>query len=260
MSARPFTSALSRRSFLRLATGITAGVAVGEVAYGGFYARHHLDVVRQDLWSPTVPAPLDGLRIGLITDTHYSNYTSLEFIASAVDLIGREAPDLIVLGGDYVTRRNRLFIPEAATPFKALSAPLGVFGVLGNHDDDVEVPRVLRRNGVQVLKDARTRLRVRGETLDLAGVRYWTWELADLARITRGRAPLTLLLAHDPRRYREAATGNRLIARSYSSANTNRPRQRPASRSRAKSWSRMWISTAPHRITSKVPSSSGLAS
>src|SRR5437899_3161097 len=59
--------------------------------------------------------------------------------------------------------------------------------------------------GVDVLRDARTRVTVRGEPLDLIGVRFWTRRTSDIARLTRGSAPATILLAHDPRRLTEAA-------------------------------------------------------
>jgi predicted MPP superfamily phosphohydrolase len=204
MAARS-TPRLSRRAVLRLATGVTVGLVVGDVAYGGLYARHHLGVTRSDVACLGLPPALEGLRIGLITDTHHSAYTSLPFIDEAVTLLQQERPDLIVLGGDYVTQQNRRYIADAAVPFARLRARHGVFGVLGNHDDRVEVPKVLRRAGVTVLDDARTRLVVRGETVDLIGLHYWTRGLEDAARLARGRAPFTVLLAHDPRRLHEAA-------------------------------------------------------
>jgi predicted MPP superfamily phosphohydrolase len=115
-----------------------------------------------------------------------------------------EQPDLIVLGGDYVTQRDRRFIAPSADVLAPLSAPHGVYAVLGNHDDDVEMPRALRRAGAEVLRDERTRLHLRGTTLDLIGLRYWTRAPAALARLAHGSAPSTLLLAHDPRRLDEA--------------------------------------------------------
>jgi uncharacterized protein len=196
---------MSRRTVLRLATGVAAGLFVGEVAYGGFYERHHLGVTRADLPCAALPPALDGLRIGLITDTHHSAFTALAFIDRAVGLVRDEDPDLVVLGGDYVTRRNRRYITDTATPFARLRPRHGMFGVLGNHDDGVGVPRALRRAGVTVLVDARTRLSVRGETVDLLGLDYWTRSLTDVARVARGRAPFTIMLAHDPRRLREAS-------------------------------------------------------
>lgn len=203
-AARSSPRRFSRRTLLRTGTGIVAGLAVGQGAYGALYERYHLGVTRADLPCRDLPAGLEGLRIGLITDTHHSAWTSTDFIASAVALVREAAPDMVVLGGDYVTRRNRRYMADAAEPFAALRPRDGLFGVLGNHDDGVEMPRALRRAGVTVLHDARTRLRVRGETLDLLGLDYWTREAA-VRRLARGRAPFTIMLAHDPRRLREAS-------------------------------------------------------
>jgi predicted MPP superfamily phosphohydrolase len=68
------------------------------------------------------------------------------------------------------------------------------------------MPAALTRNGVQMLRDARTRLTLGGETLDLVGVRFWTKRRADIAALVREAAPMTILLAHDPRRLTEAAS------------------------------------------------------
>ena len=67
-----------------------------------------------------------------------------------------EAPDVIVLGGDYVTWGDRDYVRAAAEALGPLSAPFGVFGILGNHDDDHDMPAALAARGVQMLKDART--------------------------------------------------------------------------------------------------------
>lgn len=204
MSGRS-SSPLSRRAVLRLATGVAAGLLVGEGAHGAFYERHRIGVTRADVPCVGLPSALDRLRIGLITDTHHSAFTSLAFIDQAVGLLRSENPDLVVLGGDYVTRHNRRYIPAAATPFGQLRPAHGIFAVLGNHDDAVHVPRALRKVGVTVLNDARTRLSIRGETVDLIGLNYWTRTLPDVARAAKGRAPFSIMLAHDPRRLREAA-------------------------------------------------------
>jgi predicted MPP superfamily phosphohydrolase len=70
------------------------------------------------------------------------------------------------------------------------------------------MPAALARKGFTVLKDQRTRLTLRGEALDLAGIRFWTRRPADLARILRNAHDTVLLLAHDPRRLNEAADLN----------------------------------------------------
>ncbi len=117
-------------------------------------------------------------------------------------------PDLIVLGGDYVTRADRQYVDPSAQALASLSAPNGVFAILGNHDDDHDMPAALMKNGVQVLKDARTHLVINGEGIDLAGIRYWTRRPAEIAAVVRGATSPIFLLAHDPRRLTEAAALN----------------------------------------------------
>ncbi|MEP6917903.1 MAG: metallophosphoesterase, partial [Acidobacteriota bacterium] len=68
-----------------------------------------------------------------------------------------------------------------------------------------DMPAALSAKGFAVLRDARTRLTIRGEALDLAGVRYWTRRASDIAHVLRGAAPNTILLAHSPMRLFEAA-------------------------------------------------------
>ena len=195
----------TRRAVLKtlLATGV--GALSGTAAYGFLYGRHELTVTREDIPIAALPPALAGLRIGLLTDLHRSQLVSHADVARAVDMLMREHPDLIVLGGDYVTWGDRRYVAPSAEALAALSAPHGVHAILGNHDDDHDMPLALARNGVHVLKDARTRLTIRHESIDLVGIRFWTKRQADIAALVRGAAPLTVLLAHDPRRLTEAA-------------------------------------------------------
>jgi predicted MPP superfamily phosphohydrolase len=149
--------------------------------------------------------PLDGLRIALLTDVHHSQLVPAEDVVQAVALAMSLRPDLIVLGGDYVTFGDRRYVEPVAELLAPLSAPHGVFAILGNHDDDRDMPAALIRKGMTVLKDQRTRVTVKGEALELAGIRFWTRRAAEIARVLRGATDTTILLAHDPRRLVEAA-------------------------------------------------------
>src|SRR5439155_17617900 len=140
-----------------------------------------------------------------LTDIHRSASVSHEDVTRAVTAIMAERPDLIVLGGDYVTWGDAEYVGPSAEALSPLQAPNGVFAILGNHDNDHDMPQALVRNQFEVLRDARTRVTIRGESLDLIGIRFWTRRTADIARLTRGSAPATVLLAHDPRRLTEAA-------------------------------------------------------
>jgi uncharacterized protein len=199
---------ITRRTVLKGFVAAGVGAATGASAYGFLYARHQLGVTRESMGVPGLPTALDGLRIGLMTDIHRSRWVSHEDVSDAVTMLMAERTDLIILGGDYVTLLDRRYVGPAADALAPLSAPNGVFAILGNHDDDHDMPSALARHGVQMLKDARTRIVIRNEPIDLVGIRFWTKRQVDIAALTRDSAPTTILLAHDPRRLTEAAALN----------------------------------------------------
>jgi uncharacterized protein len=194
----------SRRGLLKALAGIGLGTAAGAAAHGFLYERHDLTLTRQRFPVPGLPAALDGLRIGFLTDFHRSQTVSHEMVAAAVALTMAERPDLIVLGGDYVTWGDRRYVGEAAEALAPLAAPNGVLAILGNHDDDRDMPAALAARGFTVLKDARTRLTIRNEAMDFIGIRYWTRRAVDIARLAQGAVPHAILLAHTPKRLFEA--------------------------------------------------------
>jgi predicted MPP superfamily phosphohydrolase len=200
--------AIGRRTLLKAFVATTVGAATGASAYGYTYARTALTLVRVTVPVAGLPPPLEGLRIGLITDVHRSRWVPHEDVMKAVQLLKSGEPDFIVLGGDYVTWADRQYMGASAEALGTLTAPHGVFGILGNHDDDRAMPAALSARGVQMLRDSRTRLTIRNETLELVGVRFWTTRAADIARLLRGSRGTALLLAHDPRRLKEAAQLN----------------------------------------------------
>jgi hypothetical protein len=195
---------ISRRTLLKAAAATGVGAVCGPGAYGYLYERRAIELTRADLPVAQLPPALDGLTVGLITDVHRSRWVSERDVAAAVALLMAVRPDLIVLGGDYVTWGDRRFVGSSSDALALLSAPQGVFGILGNHDDDRDMPAALVRHGVQVLKDARTSLTIRNEPLDLVGIRFWTKRVSDIEPIARGAAGTCILLAHDPRRLFEA--------------------------------------------------------
>lgn len=197
---------VTRREFLRSATAISVGAIAGAAAYGVAYERHHLIRIQRDLPVRGLPPGLDGLRIGMITDVHHSAVVSADDVIHAVTQLKEAAPDIVVLGGDYVSFFDRGYIGPVADFLTPLAhAPHGSFAVLGNHDDEREMPAALASRGFTVLKDQRTALTIKGERLDIAGIRFWTRTPGEIAGVLKGTGGTTILLAHDPRRLEEAA-------------------------------------------------------
>ncbi|HXG89431.1 MAG TPA: metallophosphoesterase [Vicinamibacterales bacterium] len=197
---------LTRRDALRALVATSVGLATGPVAYGAAYERHRLVRLEQDIPVSGLPPALDGLRIGLITDVHHSSTVSAQDVARAVEMLRAAEVDLVVLGGDYVTFGNRTFVEPVAELLAPLAnAPNGSFAVLGNHDDDRDMATALVRRGFVVLKDQRTTLTIRNESIDVVGLRFWTRQVQHITQVLKGTGANTILLAHDPRRLRQAA-------------------------------------------------------
>jgi predicted MPP superfamily phosphohydrolase len=200
--------AITRRAALKGVLATAVGAVTGTATYGVAYERHRIGVTMATLDVAGLPPSLDGVRIALLTDLHHSRLVGADDIAAAVQLALAERPDLIVLGGDYVTFGDRAFVGPVADLLGPLHAPHGVFAILGNHDDDKDMPAALTRKGFTVLKDQRTRIMLRGEPLEIAGIRFWTRKPSELTRVLRSTKDTVLLLAHDPRRLVEASQLN----------------------------------------------------
>ena len=83
--------------------------------------------------SNDIPADFDGKKIVFITDIHQSLFFNDRRTEDLVSQVNELNPDMILLGGDYVSD----YSPEVNSCFNKLSklkAPLGVYGVLGNND------------------------------------------------------------------------------------------------------------------------------
>ena len=150
-----FRKQLGRRKVLSLFAGVGA-ISTAGVALRAAFVPKQVGVTELRVGLPGLPASADGLRVAFLTDLHYGPDTPTETIANAIALVQRAAPDLILLGGDYIQwSMDHLsgVLPILAT----LRAPLGVFGVLGNHDyymPDLLAERMQQEAGIRFLRNA----------------------------------------------------------------------------------------------------------
>ena len=93
---------------------------------------------RKRLLINSLPDDLDGLRIAHLSDVHLTVQLSPSFYRLAIDWLSHQSPDLIVLSGDIVDHETAL--QQIRPVFDGLSAPLGMYFVLGNHDKRLLVP------------------------------------------------------------------------------------------------------------------------
>ncbi len=93
---------------------------------------------RKRLFIDRLPGDLENLRIAHLSDVHLTGQLSTSFYRLAMDWISDQLPDLIVLSGDIVDYQKSL--KQIRSVFEGLSAPLGCYFILGNHDKRLPVP------------------------------------------------------------------------------------------------------------------------
>ena len=100
----------------------------------------------------------DSLRIVLMTDLHIGEVVGKELVQQMVSLSNAQKPDIVLLGGDLLDYESRF--AEAAhveDDLRHLQAPLGVYGVLGNHEyraNRYAKFRWLEKTGIHLLVDS----------------------------------------------------------------------------------------------------------
>ncbi len=172
------------------------------VSYAAFIEPYWLEVVRVPARAASLPDEFVGATVAQISDFHLGNSNNQAKLHAAVDQVLALHPDLILLTGDFVSNvrsgEDQILEKEMAR----LSAPLGVYAILGNHDwwsDPDAVAGALDRAHVTVLDNANVRLERGGASLYLAGLQdiYLAPDLSQtLAGVPAG-APV-LLMAHEP--------------------------------------------------------------
>lgn len=149
-----------------------AGAALGVGAYATLLEPHWLEITTPEIPLPRLPAAWDGVRIAHLSDLHLSRLVTSRHLARCIDAAMAQAPDLIVITGDFVTASKR-WIPPLLPLLSRLDAPLGVWGILGNHDHHVcpdAVASAVEQAGVRMLRNRNARLTRSGEPLWLVGI------------------------------------------------------------------------------------------
>lgn len=112
-----------------------------------------LEVNRKELRLPRSIAGIDGLKIGHLSDLHFTGFFSPEYHHFVIDQLLSLQPQLIVITGDIIDYARCL--PWIEPVLGRLRAPLGCTYVLGNHDKRIaEISEVTDRLDAVGLFDA----------------------------------------------------------------------------------------------------------
>ncbi|MFD9094189.1 metallophosphoesterase [Streptomyces collinus] len=194
----------------RIVTWAVLGVAAVLLAWGYAEARRVPRVRRLDVRLPRLGAGLDGLRVALITDTHYGPLDRARWSERVCETVNTLEADLVCHTGDIAdgtAERRR----AQAVPLGTVRATHARVYVTGNHEYYSEAQGwvdLMDELGWEPLRNRHLLLERGGDTLVVAGVDDVTAESsgleghrAHLAGALHGADPElpVLLLAHQPK-------------------------------------------------------------
>jgi predicted MPP superfamily phosphohydrolase len=210
---------ISRLAFLSRMGLIVGSLTFGSFIYGFARGGYALSKKRIVLKFKNLPDGLRGLKIVQVSDMHLGSFADTSQMATVVEQIQAEEPDLIFFTGDLVN-----YAAKEAQPYKEhlgkLKAKHGTYSILGNHDYGTyiqwETQEAMQQN-LQALKDLQTEsgwrllldehdiLEIKGSKLAIIGIQYWGHSMrfgkvGNLQKAASGAetADLRLLLSHDP--------------------------------------------------------------
>jgi predicted MPP superfamily phosphohydrolase len=207
-----------RRKFIsQIALGLAA-IPFTALLIGMVRGKYNYKVLKYTLTFDDLPDAFDGLTLAQISDIHSGSFDNPEKVAYGVDLVNQQNPDLILFTGDIVNNKTIELYPYQSI-FSKLSAPMGVYSILGNHDygDYVDweseaakrqnmedLKRVQKEMGFHLLLNESVSLEKEGEKISLVGVENWGKgrfkKAGDLKKAVADVAPedFKILLSHDP--------------------------------------------------------------
>ena len=144
--------------------------------------------------------PMPTLRLAYASDFHAGPTTDPSVLLAACAELRAAAPDVLLLGGDFVT-----LVPGEidwlAAELGNIPAPFGRFAVLGNHDwwsDASHIVRRLEAAGIQVLTNRNVQLDPPFGDVWICGVDDHSGGRPDAAAALTGADGIRVVLMHAP--------------------------------------------------------------
>jgi predicted MPP superfamily phosphohydrolase len=115
-------------------------------------------VVNLNLTIPKNSDHMEELSMVAVSDVHLGDMIRKGRLKKYVDLINKQNPDIILIGGDLFDRNlHSVEEQHMDTVLQKLKAKYGVYAVLGNHEYFGDVNRAaeyMRKSGIKLLRDS----------------------------------------------------------------------------------------------------------
>ena len=137
------------------ARSVALGVALALSVVALVQAARGPRVVRHEVRVSSLPGGRSELKLVQLSDLHLGSLLGERWLERRIAQVVALSPDLVVVTGDLVDGEARAVEPLAPV-LRTLTAPLGVWGVTGNHEYYAGLEKclsVLAEGGVRVLRD-----------------------------------------------------------------------------------------------------------
>ena len=162
-----------RRRFLQQTAVLVSATPFVAAGYGLLYGRLNVEITRPRVRLTRLPKAFEGFHIAQLSDIHISPFTTADHTRHCVTITNRLKADLVVLTGDYFAWDPETE-GEVVRALAGLRAPFGVYGCLGNHEEESgteeSIARLFAAQGIHILRQARASIQFRGEALNLIGI------------------------------------------------------------------------------------------
>ena len=163
-----------------------------------------LEVNEITVESTQIPKEFNGTKIAFVADFHYGEFVNEDRVRYVVSKTNEQNPDIIILGGDYVTD-NKKNIKPCINMLSDLKAPYGVYAVLGNNDPKDATEEAINQTHIQSLRNQGLWIEKNGEKIRLGGVGDLSTDL-HYPRVTTNQASaddFVILVYHNPNYFPE---------------------------------------------------------
>ena len=217
-SASAIGKPIPRSEFLAKASIAAIALPVATLGFGILSGAYDYRVRRKRVIIPNLPKAFDGVTVGQLSDIHSGSFYNKTAVQGGIDLMMAEKPDIFMFTGDLVNNETSE-VREYKDVFSKLSAPLGAYSTLGNHDygdyKQWATPKAKQQNlddlvkvhkdmGWDLLRNQNRIITVDGEQLAILGVENWGKgrfaKYGDLDKTYAGSEEVAtkILLSHDP--------------------------------------------------------------
>lgn len=144
--------------------------------------------------------PSPPLKLAFVSDLHAGPLTHPMIFDAIVDAVNAFAPDVLLLGGDYVSLHHR-YVDVFAKRIARIKPRFGIFGVFGNHDlwlDDAYIKAQLEAVGVRFLVNDSIRLPAPFAQVAICGLDEPGTGAPDAAAMFSGAPARRLVVMHSP--------------------------------------------------------------